>query len=173
MALGPCAPIPGFLYIRWVVPLNCESLMTFPKLWPRKWPLQLPWGPSGTERWGPGALFYFLRRPLTSSWAMKIVLGMCQAKQKHMVCMRVPKTEQGKGSNWAAFHKPLDQSIAVEPRTLYLPFVPTMEVSLWQNQFLGTESGDAKETETLIELALPSNPPLSLWSSLAWAFIDL
>jgi hypothetical protein len=30
---------------------------------------------------------------------MKIVLGMCQAKQKHMVCMRVPKTEQGKGSN--------------------------------------------------------------------------
>lgn len=42
-------------------------------------------------------LFYLLRRPFTSTWAVEIVLGLCQAKQKHVVRMCVPKTERGKG----------------------------------------------------------------------------
>lgn len=36
-------------------------------------------------------------RPFTKAWNMEGLLGMCQAKQKHMVWMYSPKTELEKG----------------------------------------------------------------------------
>lgn len=61
---------------------------------------------------GRGTRFSFLffllllkRGPFTSTWKTEGLLGMCQAKQKHMVWIYSPKTEQEKGGNGAASHK--------------------------------------------------------------------
>ena len=61
--------------------------------------------PLATQgRWGMGSLLLLLFSllllkggPFTSTWNTESLLGMCQAKQKHMVWIYSPKIEQERG----------------------------------------------------------------------------
>ena len=61
-------------------------------------------GEMGAE--GLAFSFFFLlllkREPFTSTWKTEGLLGMCQAKQKHMVWIYSPKIEQEKGGKWSS-----------------------------------------------------------------------
>ena len=109
---------------KWGAPVECRGrLLAYCGIWPWKQWLRLPRGCPGTPsvcltglssshpgRWGQRdslflLLFFLLllkRGPFTSTWKTEGLLGMCQAKQKHMVWVYSPTTEHEKGGKWSS-----------------------------------------------------------------------